>query len=93
MVILVVQPMRIIEPRWGEVIVRKQGGQKNKFDKSMSFSVSNEPIIYEIGQYWEILKLATELTRFSHYSALRNRMIKIKKELELKIKVGGEHGD
>jgi hypothetical protein len=58
----------------------------------MSFSVSNQLFNYEIEQYWEILRLATDLTEFTSYSALKDRMIKIKKELASKSKVGGKHG-
>jgi hypothetical protein len=31
--------MKIAQKRWGEVTIKKQGDKKNKFDKTLSFSV------------------------------------------------------
>jgi hypothetical protein len=72
--------MRVSEPRWGEVIIRKQGDDgKNSFDKSKSFSIDNSPNTnYNIEEYREILKTVTMLTETFKYSELKERLLRIK---------------
>ena len=50
------------ETRWGEVTIKKQGGKKNQFDKTKSFSVLNSQKNYDIDDFKDILELTTDLT-------------------------------
>ena len=54
--------MKVQEKRWGEVTIKKQGEGKNIFDKTKSFSIEQTSTNYNIEEYLEILKIATELT-------------------------------
>lgn len=50
------------EMRWGEVTIKKQGGKKNEFDGTKSFSVLNSQKSYTIDDFKEVLELVTDLT-------------------------------
>lgn len=63
--------MRVLQKRWGEVTIKKQGKKKNDFDKTKSFSIENVGYEYSIYEYWEILKLVTDLSQKMKYKKLR----------------------
>lgn len=75
--------MRAAKPRWGEVTIKKQGNRKNKFDITKSFSVIIGDKEYSINDYFDILKLTTDLTDKFSASELRQK---------LKMILGGQVG-
>jgi len=70
--------MKVQEKRWGEVTIKKQGEGKNKFDKTLSFSIEQTSTDYTIEEYLKILKISTELTNTISFSKLKELIIKIK---------------
>lgn len=58
------------ESRWGEVTIKKQGKQKNDFEKTKSFSITNEGKLYSIDEYKNILEIVTNLSYSKSYSQL-----------------------
>ncbi|MCK4732320.1 MAG: hypothetical protein KAT65_07670 [Methanophagales archaeon] len=54
--------MRVADKRWGEVTIKKQGGEKNKFDKTKSFSINKSKNEYSIEQLKELFEIVTNLT-------------------------------
>ena len=68
--------MRVQEKRWGEVTIKKQGEGKNNFDKTKSFSIEQTDTNYTAEQYWEILKVITNLTNKIPFSKLKNLLEK-----------------
>jgi len=69
--------MKVMEPRWGEITVKKQGKGKNQFDKTKSFSARQTPTNYTINQFIEILQLATNLTEKIKFEDLKARLGKL----------------
>ncbi|MCL5009872.1 MAG: hypothetical protein M1433_02765 [Candidatus Parvarchaeota archaeon] len=63
--------MKVAEKRWGEVTIKKQGNKKNKFDKTLSFSVNQTETNYSIEEYFEILKIVTDLTSAIKFNELK----------------------
>lgn len=63
--------MKVAEKRWGEVTIKKQGNKKNKFDKTLSFSVNQTETNYSIEEYFEILKIVTDLTGAIKFNELK----------------------
>ena len=74
---LTVIAMRVIGKRWGEVTVKRQGNGKNKFDASKSFSVHSSSGSYNIEQYIEVLKLASDLTDKLSFEDLKKKLMKV----------------
>jgi hypothetical protein len=71
--------MRVTEPRWGEITIKKQAGGKNHFGGTKSFSVSKAVHEYNLIQITQILEEAVNLTEyydFNQLSALLRRMEK-----------------
>lgn len=66
-----------MEKRWGEVTIKKQGKEKNQFDKTKSFSVQQTLTNYKIDQYHEILLIATNLTEKIKFEELKARLEKL----------------
>jgi hypothetical protein len=66
--------MRVAQPRWGEVTVKKQGEKKNSFDKTKSFSIEQTNTNYSVEEYSEILKIATDLTEKISFLELKNKL-------------------
>jgi hypothetical protein len=54
--------MRVANKRWGEVTIKKQGEEKNKFDKTKSFSIIKYKNEYTLEQLKEIFEIVTNLT-------------------------------
>ena len=54
--------MRVADKRWGEVTIKKQGEEKNKFDQTKSFSIVKSKNEYTIEQLKEILQIVVNLT-------------------------------
>jgi hypothetical protein len=54
--------MRVADKRWGEVTIKKQGEEKNKFDKTKSFSINKSKNEYSIEQLKELFEIVTNLT-------------------------------
>lgn len=71
--------MKVSEKRWGEVTVKKQGKEKNDFDKTLSFSVEQTDTNYTIEEYREILKKVTNLTKDYHFEELLHKLDKLDK--------------
>lgn len=72
--------MRVADKRWGEVIIRKQGAGKNKFDKSKSFSIIKSNNEYSIEQIQEIIQIATNLTDGYDFEKLKAILETVGKE-------------
>jgi len=70
--------MKVQDKRWGEVTIKKQGEGKNKFDKTLSFSIEQTATDYTIEEYLSILKISTELTNTISFDKLKELMIKLK---------------
>lgn len=69
--------MKVSEKRWGEVTIKKQGKKKNDFDKTLSFSVEQTDTNYTVEEYREILKKATNLTRYYNFRELLHKLDKL----------------
>lgn len=70
MVIPLVVPMRVLKKRWGEVSIKKQGAQKNQFDKTRSFSIVQTNPEYTIDALEDVLEMAVNLTEHYEYRQL-----------------------
>jgi hypothetical protein len=62
--------MRVLKQRWGEITIKKQGEGKNKFDSTKSFSIEQTETNYSLEQYFDILRLATDLTEKMSFGKL-----------------------
>lgn len=69
--------MRVVDKRWGEVTIKKQGEEKNKFDKSKSFSIIKSKNEYTTEQLKEILQIATNLTDKYKFEELLKHLEKL----------------
>ena len=74
-----VKPMRVINKRWGEVTIKKQGDRKNKFDQTKSFSIDNSDYKYSINELKNIYEITTNLTEKYSYNDLNMKLLNIKK--------------
>ncbi len=63
--------MRVANKRWGEVTIKKQGEEKNKFDKTKSFSIIKYKNEYTLEQLKEIFEIVTNLTDNYTFEELR----------------------
>lgn len=54
--------MRVATKRWGEVTIKKQGEQKNQFDKTKSFSIQKTKHEYTTEQLKELFTLVVNLS-------------------------------
>ena len=63
--------MRVANKRWGEVTIKKQGEEKNKFDKTKSFSIIKSKNEYTLEQLKEIFEIVTNLTGNYTFEELR----------------------
>jgi|GEM_PF-1932896 len=70
--------MRVATNRWGEITIKKQGSQKNQFDKSKSFSIQNTKYEYTIDQLRNVLVLVINLSEEYPYPELKKRLAKDK---------------
>ena len=71
--------MRVINKRWGEVTIKKQGDRKNKFDQTKSFSIDNSDYKYSINELKNIYEITTNLTEKYSYNDLNMKLLNIKK--------------
>ena len=71
--------MKVVEKRWGEVTIKRQGEKKNKFDQTKSFSIEQTETGYDIESYIEILKIATDITQYIDFEALKENLSDMKK--------------
>jgi hypothetical protein len=69
--------MKIPQKRWGEVTIKKQGDKKNKFDKTLSFSVEQTETNYTLEEYKEILEISTNLTQKIQFKKLKPLLLKL----------------
>lgn len=69
--------MRVADKRWGEVTIKKQGEEKNKFDLTKSFSIDRSKNEYSIEQLKEILQIATDLTDKYKFEELLKHLDKL----------------
>jgi len=63
--------MRVANKRWGEVTIKKQGEEKNKFDKTKSFSIIKYKNEYTLEQLKKISEIVTNLTDNYTFEELR----------------------
>ncbi len=63
--------MRVANKRWGEVTIKKQGEEKNKFDKTKSFSIIKSKNEYTLEQLKGIFEIVTDLTDNYTFEDLR----------------------
>lgn len=71
--------MRATKKRWGEVTIKKQGGKKNSFDQTKSFSIENSQHEYDIEQLRDIYVTITDLTEKYKYIELKKLLVEINK--------------
>lgn len=76
--------MRVSEPRWGEITVKKQAGAKNHFGGTKSFSVVNAVHEYSLVQIKQILEEVVNLTQFYDSSRLLALLRRMGREVEEK---------
>ena len=69
--------MRVSKKRWGEVTIKKQGGTKNQFDGSKSFSIDHCPFDYDIEELRQILETVVNLTETHDFKTLRGILNRI----------------
>jgi len=79
--------MKVAIKRWGEVTIKKQGDQKNQFDKTMSFSIQRTKHEYTIDQLKELFTLVVNLSERYPFDNLRKKlnMSRLKKDSNRKI--------
>lgn len=70
--------MRVANKRWGEVTIKKQGEEKNKFDKTKSFSIIKYKNEYTLEQLKEIFEVVTNLTDNYTFEELRRTLKNLK---------------
>jgi hypothetical protein len=70
--------MRVANKRWGEVTIKKQGEEKNKFDKTKSFSIIKYKNEYTLEQLKEIFEIVTNLTDNYTFEELRRTLKNLK---------------
>ncbi len=63
--------MRVATKRWGEVTIKKQGSQKNQFDKTKSFSIQESKHEYTVEQLHELFTLIVNLSEKHSFDQLR----------------------
>ena len=74
------EPMRVVEKRWGEVTIKKQGTMKNQFDASKSFSIEKTKHYYTIGQLKDLMARIVNLTQTGTYAELSAAISELEKE-------------
>jgi len=67
-----------VNKRWGEVTIKKQGEEKNKFDKTKSFSIIKSKNEYTIEQLKEIFEMVINLTDNYTFEELRRTLKNLK---------------
>ena len=70
--------MRVANKRWGEVTIKKQGEEKNKFDKTKSFSIIKYKNEYALEQLKEIFEIVTNLSDNYTFEELRRTLKNLK---------------
>ncbi len=70
--------MRVANKRWGEVTIKKQGEEKNKFDETKSFSIIESKNEYTIEQLKEIFEMVINLTDDYTFEELRRTLKNLK---------------
>ncbi|KAF5437743.1 hypothetical protein C5S35_02520 [Candidatus Methanophagaceae archaeon] len=70
--------MRVANKRWGEVTIKKQGEEKNKFDKTKSFSIIKSKNEYTLEQLKEIFEMVINLTDNYTFEELRRTLKNLK---------------
>ena len=70
--------MRVANKRWGEVTIKKQGEEKNKFDKTKSFSIIKYKNEYTLEQLKEIFEMVINLTDNYTFEELRRALKNLK---------------
>jgi|LGOV01.1.fsa_nt_gb hypothetical protein len=70
--------MRVANKRWGEVTIKKQGEEKNKFDKTKSFSIIKSKNEYALEQLKEIFEIVTNLSDNYTFEELRRTLKNLK---------------
>lgn len=66
--------MRVTAKRWGEVTIKKQGEQKNQFDKTKSFSIQKTKHEYTIEQLKELFTIVVNLSEKYTFDDLRKKL-------------------
>jgi len=72
--------MRVASKRWGEVTIKKQGEQKNQFDKTKSFSIQDTKHEYTVEQLHELFTMIVNLSERYPFNELKKILIKIKRD-------------
>ena len=70
--------MRVADKRWGEVTIKKQGEEKNRFDKTKSFSIIKSKNEYTLEQLKEIFEMVINLTDNYTFEELRRTLKNLK---------------
>ena len=70
--------MRVANKRWGEVTIKKQGEEKNRFDKTKSFSIIKSKNEYTFEQLKEIFEMVINLTDNYTFEELRRTLKNLK---------------
>ena len=69
--------MKVANKRWGEVTIKKQGEEKNKFDQTKSFSIVNSNYEYSIEELKEIFEITTNLTEKYTFKDLKKKLLNL----------------
>lgn len=68
--------MRVATKRWGEVSIKKQGYEKNKFDKTKSFSIQKSKHEYTVEQLYELFALVVNRSERNTFEDLKKILVK-----------------
>jgi len=71
--------MKVATGRWGEVTIKKQGTEKNKFDATRSFSIMNTEYEYDLEQLYDIYKIVTNLSEKYNYTDLKKSLEQLRR--------------
>lgn len=67
--------MKVINQRWGEVTIKKQGIRKNQFDTTKSFSIQKTKNEYNIEQLKTLFERVVNLSEKYTFEELKQKLI------------------
>ena len=69
--------MRVINQRWGEVTIKKQGKHKNQFDSTKSFSIQKTQYEYDINQLKTLFTMVVDLSEKYTFEEFKKKLSEI----------------
>ena len=70
--------MKTAPKRWGEVTIKKLGIEKNKFDKTKSFSIDKTEYEYTVEQLRNLFSIVVDLSEKYPFDELKRLIKKMK---------------